>query len=213
MSSVRARPSATRPSARPVRIFVAALSFSLAALSVCIRRSDADLRPPGAVAAGSLWGAIVVALVVGALLVRRGALWPARGALQATVWGVPAALALYPLLNAALWPLPGPPGNTTKGVICLVASVVLGGTALAGLLFAYRKSDPVSPGLSGAALGALAGAWVALSQQLRCPFGDPLHALTTHILPSLLLSGLGWLLGRYALDPLAGRRDPAPRAG
>jgi hypothetical protein len=205
LRSVRDRPSATRPSARPVRVAACALAFSLVALSVCLRGNNADLRPRAAVAAGALWGALVFAAVVRVLFVRRGALWPARGALRATALGAPAALALYPLLGAALWPLPGPPEGGPQGTFCMAVSALLGGLALGGLLAVHRKSDPVSPGLSGAALGALAGAWVALAQHVRCPFSDPAHALVTHVLPALLLSGLGWLVGRRALDPLAGR--------
>ncbi|HEU4535060.1 MAG TPA: NrsF family protein [Polyangiaceae bacterium] len=205
LGSVRERPAPTRPAGVRWRAIVLSLSFSLGALTVCVQGIDVERRPRGAVVAGSLWGALVLALVAWRLLARRGrALWPARGALVATVAGVPAALAVFPPLAAALWPQAGGAGGgLVQGARCLVASAVLGGAALAGLLVAYRKSDPVNPGLSGAALGALAGAWVALSQQLQCPFGDPQHALVTHVLPSLLLSGFGWLLGRYALDPLA----------
>ncbi|HEU4404350.1 MAG TPA: NrsF family protein [Polyangiaceae bacterium] len=205
LRSVSARPSPTRPAARRWRAAACALSFSLAVVAVCVPQPDADLRPPAAIAAGVFWGLLVVAAAARVLFVRPGALWPPRGALRATALGAPAALALYPLLGAALWPLPGPPEGGAQGVLCVVASTVLGAFALGGLLFAHQKSDPVSPGLSGAALGALAGAWAALSQYIRCPFGAPLHALTTHVLPALLLAGLGWLLGRYALDPLARR--------
>ncbi len=205
LGAVRARPAATLPAARRGRAAALALSFAATALlAACVRGDAADRRPIGALVAGGLWGALVLAAVARTLFARRGeALWPSRSALAMTAWGAPAALAFFPLLNAALWPLPGPHGGRAQGAFCLIASAVLGGIALGGLLIAYRKSDPVSPRLSGAALGALAGAWVAFSQQFRCPFGDPVHVLSTHVLPSLLLAGLGALLGARVLDPVA----------
>lgn len=205
LRSVRDRPSATRPSARPVRVAACALVFSLAALSICARDPAADSRPRAAIIAGAIWGALVFATTARVLFVRRGALWPSRGALRAAALGAPAALTLYPLLGSALWPLPGPPEGGPHGAFCVAVSALLSSLVFAGLLAVHRKSDPVSPGLSGAALGALAGAWVALAQHVRCPFSDPAHALVTHVLPALLLSGLGWVIGRRALDPLSGR--------
>jgi Negative regulator of sigma F len=207
LGAVRERPAATRRAGLRGRAVVLSLSFSLAALAVCVRGVDLEQRPRGAVVAGTIWGVFVLALVVRAMIARRGgALWPSRGALRAVIVGVPASLALFPPLAATLWPQPGGPvGGFVQAAWCVVASALLGSAALAGLLVAYRKSDPVNPGLSGAALGALAGAWVALSQQMQCPYGDARHTLLTHVLPTLLLSGLGWLLGRYALDPLARR--------
>lgn len=211
LGSVRARPSPTRAVVRR-RALVVALAFSFALLAVCVQGVPLDRRPAGALAAGALWYALVFALTARALVWPRGrALWPARGVLRAVVGGTPAALALHAVASSALGPPAPPPGDPPAAALtCALASAVLGVVAFAGLVAAYRASDPATPGLSGAALGALAGAWVALSQQLQCPFGDPAHVLATHVLPVVALSFLGWVVGRLALDPLA--RGGAPRA-
>ncbi len=69
-----------------------------------------------------------------------------------------------------------------------------------------RFSDPTHPVLSGAALGAAAGAFSAFLVDLWCPVAYLPHLLLGHVLPLLTLTAVGAVLGRWVL-----RVSPAAR--
>jgi len=54
---------------------------------------------------------------------------------------------------------------------------------------------PHRPWLVGGALGAVAGSWAAIVVELWCPLADPGHVAVGHVLPLLVLVGVGALLG------------------
>lgn len=64
------------------------------------------------------------------------------------------------------------------------------------MVLVRRSSDPVHPGVTGAALGAASGAWAGVVVDLWCPVSHPAHIAVGHIFPIVLLSLFGLALGR-----------------
>ena len=56
-------------------------------------------------------------------------------------------------------------------------------------------SDPVAPRLTGAAIGAASGAWGALAIELHCAHASPAHIVLGHLLPVVVLTLVGMLVG------------------
>ena len=99
-----------------------------------------------------------------------------------------------------------PFGTSWRGTVaCLIATLVLGtGPFVAGLL-AKRRSDPVHPRATGAAIGATAGAFAGVMIGLHCPAGAYAHVGMGHAAAALILGVAGWVLGGPALALRASR--------
>jgi hypothetical protein len=162
-------------------------------------------RPPSLIALTSL-GTAVFAGVGMWLLFTRGASGLRRprtvligGAVLSTVaflvwrWGVSA---LYD--RAGAWP-------TRPGFRCLSLSVSTGALMLFAGLMSWRRSDPLTPRATGAAFGAGAGLGSALLVDLWCPVGYVPHLLLGHVLPIVILSVAGALVGGRVLGMVRSR--------
>lgn len=82
------------------------------------------------------------------------------------------------------------------GYKCLGLTLGMGVALLAVLTAARRRTDPVRPGITGAALGMAAGIAAGALVDLWCPVAHWLHLLRGHILPLVALAALGALAGR-----------------
>ena len=102
-------------------------------------------------------------------------------------WGVSA---LYN--RAGAWP-----GRV--GLRCLSLGVGTGGLMLFAALMSWRRSDPVTPRATGAAFGAGAGLGSAFLVDLWCPVSYVPHLLLGHVLPIIILSLAGALIGGRVL--------------
>jgi hypothetical protein len=112
----------------------------------------------------------------------------------------PATLLILALVAGAMWP------ETQLGhdgwgdfVTCLVFTPLFAAGPLIAFTVLRRRSDPVAPGLSGAAIGAAAGAWGAVGITLHCKHVTPLHVAGGHVLPVVLIMLLGVLLGQQVV--------------
>lgn len=80
--------------------------------------------------------------------------------------------------------------------------VLLTGSIAAGIsAFIWRRSDPFTPRLTGALLGAFGGLLGVLSVGLTCPSSEGWHLLFGHGLSVCVLAALGALFGRRILSP------------
>jgi hypothetical protein len=122
---------------------------------------------------------------------RRGGLWPSPRSLRGLALAVPAALAVGQLTAMLLLRSTVAPAPPAEATLCFVSSVVCGVLSLAGIALAFRRSDPVSPVATGAALGVVVGCAVDVAQMLQCPFGDVRHLVMGHLAPILVLGGIG----------------------
>jgi hypothetical protein len=84
-------------------------------------------------------------------------------------------------------------------VACAAMTLAQGALPLLALLLPRRDSDPVHPAITGAALGMTAGAWTAMMAYLRCPHVPASHCIIAHVVPTLLLTIAGAVLGRFLL--------------
>jgi multisubunit Na+/H+ antiporter MnhG subunit len=50
-------------------------------------------------------------------------------------------------------------------------------------ILTLRRADPVTPRMTAASVGAVAGAWASLAVSLQCALSDPIHTMGTHVLP------------------------------
>jgi hypothetical protein len=78
---------------------------------------------------------------------------------------------------------------------CALASAAYAVGPLFAFLAMRRHRDPVSPRKSGAALGAVAGAWGAVVHFPFCSCTSPLHMALGHVLPVVVLAVAGAVLG------------------
>jgi hypothetical protein len=62
-----------------------------------------------------------------------------------------------------------------------------------------RGSEPVTPRLAGAALGAACGAWGAAAHVLVCRVTAAEHMVVGHVLPVLFLVAIGTFVGDRVL--------------
>jgi hypothetical protein len=112
----------------------------------------------------------------------------------------PATLLVLALIAAVMWPETqlGPDGWGDVAT-CLFFTPLFALGPLVAFTVVRRRSDPVAPGLSGAAIGAAAGAWGAVGISLHCKHVTPMHVASGHVLPVVLLMLLGILLGQQVV--------------
>lgn len=89
----------------------------------------------------------------------------------------------------------------SRVVACGLHVALAGGLCLAALLWPWRKSDPFSPMLLGAVLGALAGYASMLSVDASCASTEGFHVILGHASAVAIFGVLGALLGRRWLSP------------
>ncbi|HLK91983.1 MAG TPA: NrsF family protein [Polyangia bacterium] len=95
--------------------------------------------------------------------------------------------------RAGVWP-------DRIGLRCLGLGVMTGGLMLFAALMSWRRSEPVTPVSTGAAFGAGAGLGSALLIDLWCPVAYVPHLLLGHVLPILILSVAGGVIGGRVLS-------------
>ena len=66
-------------------------------------------------------------------------------------------------------------------------------------VYLRRRTALLHAPLTGAATGASSGAWSAILVDLWCPLTNVPHALVSHVLPIVALTGLGAILGATSL--------------
>lgn len=151
-------------------------------------------RPPALVLQTSLGaGAIALGCAVVAFSRGRSTLGRARMGLVSVAAAAPLALLGWKIATSASFERMMVSWPTRVGLRCLLLSCLVAAWPLAVMAIIRRGSDPVQPGLTGAALGAAIGAasWVLVD--LNCPVAYVPHLLLGHVLPLLLamLAGAG----------------------
>ncbi|HTQ45246.1 MAG TPA: NrsF family protein [Polyangiaceae bacterium] len=166
-------------------------------------------RPTWLYAAEALtWVAVAAVSMVGALGHGTQSSWQPRGVLLAVALGAPAVLfAAMCALGAAAEPhMAGAGVDAPRGIKCLELTLAAAVFPLMALLHLRRESDPVHPAFTGAALGSASGASAGVMVEFWCPVATTAHIALGHVLPILVLSALGALLGARALAmPRIGR--------
>jgi hypothetical protein len=108
----------------------------------------------------------------------------------------PAALFATALAAALAWPSTrDDEAGALAHVVCVAVGMICALGPLAAFAAVRRSSDPVAPRLTGAALGAASGAWGALFIELHCVHTSVGHIVLGHVLPVVLLTLVGVLIG------------------
>jgi hypothetical protein len=149
-------------------------------------------RPP-AVTASVLAGSVALAIVSTWLVLpaRRSMLSPARGLLLGVAVGVPLLVGAWLVLWHGTYEDP----FTRVGWRCFALTALTTPWPFAVLVSASRRVEPRHPGTTGAALGAVAGAWAAVMVELWCPLTVHAHVLVGHVLPLVVLVLAGAAFG------------------
>lgn len=84
---------------------------------------------------------------------------------------------------------------------CGGIALLMGALVAGGALFAWRRTDPYTPGISGALIGVVAGLASGSGMTVACSSHEMLHACFAHGLIVFALAALGFGFGRRLLAP------------
>jgi hypothetical protein len=84
---------------------------------------------------------------------------------------------------------------------CAGIALLMGALVAGGALFAWRGTDPYTPGISGALIGVVAGLASGSGMTVACSSHEMLHACFAHGLVVFALAALGFGFGRRLLAP------------
>ena len=159
--AVRSRPAGLRRRARAVA-FGFTVPLAILALSY-FRGPPAHERPHGYIAALALAWVPIAAVATWAGVGQGGSMLgrPRRALWVATL--TPVALLLTWAAAASVWPSTlSNPSGPPQHVVCNVMTVVFAVGPLAAFAVLRRRSNPVNPRITGAAIAAASAAWAAL---------------------------------------------------
>ncbi len=153
---------------------------------------------------------IIAAIVSGVMVMAAGialggALSPATSRLPSRrsrallILGLVAVWTLFIFANGALSTGANECPNSLWS--CLTRGLVTGTVLLGAWLWIWRRSDPWTPRVGGALMGALAGTIASAGLGVACLTTSSLHLLSGHWLIVPLLAGAGCLLARRAVAP------------
>ena len=84
---------------------------------------------------------------------------------------------------------------------CAGVALLMGALVAGGALFAWRRTDPYTPGISGALIGVVAGLATGSGMTVACSSHEAYHACLAHGLVVFALAALGFGFGRRLLAP------------
>jgi hypothetical protein len=91
--------------------------------------------------------------------------------------------------------------HASHAVRCGFISLLIGALVAGGVMTCFRRTDPLTPGLSGAIVGLAGGLTSAVAVGIACPSSEAWHLWAAHglVVVALILLGLG--VGRRVLSP------------
>ncbi|HEX8794938.1 MAG TPA: NrsF family protein [Polyangiaceae bacterium] len=197
LAAARAEPVPTRSAgfARRTAAVAVGVAASLLVLAY-IGGPKPDGRPMGYfVAIIALWSLVVAAATWGGVSRGRSMLGRSTAVRVVIAALTPAALVVAALAAAMLWPaMVSDPSTMSDHLFCLGLGSLMAVGPLVAFALVRRGSDPVAPRLTGAALGAVAGAWGGLFIELRCGHASFEHVVLGHVVPVVVMTLLGALI-------------------
>lgn len=198
LQAAQREPARPRAAGARVRALVVAAGFALMlGVAAWLGGPGTRGRPLGyCVLVAASWTALA-ALVTWAGVTRGRSMLGRPPAWRVVVAALTPAVLLAAALAAGLmWPatLEGP-APMAANLWCDLFTTLFALGPLVAFTVVRRRSDPLAPRLSGAALGAAAGAWGALGMALHCGNTTPAHVVLGHLLPVAVLTLVGMLVG------------------
>ena len=201
-AAVAKRSSPTRAQVRRQTIVVIALSLAPLAAILALRGVHPAGRPLGYLAFVAIgWFALGLGASLWALRPGREALGRPRPALIALAIGLPASLLLVSLIASSAFPeaVREPLAGWHGHLACSLFATGLSIAPIGALLWVFRRSDPVAPWISGAALGAVGASWAGAVFAVQCPHAEPIHVALAHVGPIVASAIVGAALGARVL--------------
>jgi len=213
LDAVRRDPAPSRAETARASFRVLARGFAVA-VAICVaaalHRSEARTpRPPACILSLELlWLSLAVAATWAAVDRGRSLLGRPRAWRLGVAVLAPAAMVAAWLPVAFAWPETLQDASGLRAhLFCVATTMALAAGPLLAFVYLRRASDPVSPRVTGAALGATAGVWGDAAHVLICSYTSTAHILIGHVLPVALLAGVGAILG----DRVVALRGSGPR--
>lgn len=197
LAAANAEPAPTRSAGFARRAAAVAVAMALSALVLAyIGGPMPDGRPVGYfVVIASLWTVVVLAATWMGVARGRSMLGRPTSLRVVVTILTPAALVLATLVVGLLWPATlAEPSTMQDHVFCMELGSLMAIAPLIAFALVRRGSDPVAPRLTGAALGAAAGAWGGLFIELRCGHASVEHVVVGHVVPVVVMALLGAII-------------------
>jgi hypothetical protein len=204
LAAVRAEPAPTRSAARQRAWLTLGIA---AAIAVAIFVHFGGMRisgRPGLLIVWTCLGWSVVASAAAGVAVARGRSMFGRStaALQILIGAAPLVLLAWKIgVTVPFGPEMTAPWPGRPGFRCLGLSLAMAAPLVMALLVMRRGSDPVHPGVAGAALGITAAIAAGTLVDLWCPVAYLPHVLLGHILPLVVAAAFGAWAGGRLLPP------------
>ncbi len=173
-----------------------------ALLSIGIERRGNPHSPASALYVAAAWSPVLLFVMLVGFARRRGKR-VAHSVRLLVVLAVPLAFLAYLSFVARRHePLEAFLGHGVTGALQCGAHALLFGLLVGGgMLLVWRRTDPMSPGLSGALVGLSGGLVGVAGLGFVCPSENAWHLWVGHGLTLTVLSLVGWLSGRRWLAP------------
>jgi hypothetical protein len=197
------RPSLTRAQhrIRAIAAFVVALLPVVAMIGA--RGIHTRGRPYGYVGVVAIgWCALVTGATTWMLRPGPTALGRSRPSRLALTVVLPASLLAVSCMASILFPetLRSPDYGGHVHVECALIGSAVSVIPVATALWFLRRSDPVRPAVTGAALGAIAASWGGGIIAIQCRHPEPLHVALGHVAPIALMALVGAVVGSRLLS-------------
>src|SRR5687767_4049873 len=183
------------------------LALSLIVLGTYVWYGLNEGQPSGVVRT-ALFGAVgwlgAQAVLVFATLARPPGKRGSRAVRLALLLGLPTLFIGYlVLISTEQFPfsrfVAGASGD--HAIACAGVALLFGALVAGGALFAWRRTDPYTPGISGALIGVVAGLATGSGMTVACSSHEMFHACFAHGLVVFALAALGFGFGRRLLAP------------
>ncbi len=197
LAAARAEPVPTRSAGLARRTAVVAVGVVASVLVLAyIGGPKPDGRPMGYfLVMAALWSLVALAATWAGVARGRSMLGRSTSMRVVVAALTPAALVVAALGAAMLWPSTiSDPSTMADHLFCLELGSLMALGPLVAFALVRRGSDPVAPRLTGAALGAVAGAWGGLFIELRCGHASIEHVVIGHVLPVVVMMLVGALI-------------------
>jgi hypothetical protein len=166
-------------------------------------------HPPKAAVTTALLGAVAWGVAQGLVLWVGLARPPGRRFTRSLRWGVVLLVlgAFLGYLTIAATSMLSPhdfvevPRSLHATAVCALHALIFGLLATVALIAIWSRTDPFSPGLSGAVAGLGGGLVGAVALDMTCASREAWHLWLGHGLTLVVIVAVAWLAGRRWLSP------------
>ena len=191
LAALARSPSPTRAQRSRRWLLIVAASLVPTGSVLLLRGVHLGGRPRGYVAlVAAGWCTLIVGASLWTLRPGPTALGRPRPLLALASVGLPLLLLSTSLGASVLFPETWltPAYGSRVHLACATLATLLAAPPIGALLWLHRRSEPVKPWATGAALGVIAASWAGSIVAVQCPHPEPLHVAVAHVAPIAILA-------------------------